>query len=320
MPKVSVIIPTYNRGYIVGEAIESVLSQTFDDFEIMVVDDGSTDNTRNVVNFINDNRIKYFYKNNGGVSSARNMGLDKAAGEYIAFLDSDDLWPENYLQTMVTHLQTKPEYGAAYCATTLQKPDGQIIKYDNFGRCKSGQITRYLFKNSVIWPSVAVLRKEAVNSMFFDELLTNAEDSDFFLRVSVQTKFLFVPDIKVTRRLSPDNLYGICGATCNRILVLERFYFRLGGRKKIPWHAARVKLSHAYRQTARKYRVEKHRKAVIPLYRKAIRYWPFDLRLYIDMAKTLAIRKFDDKMPDWQMPEPMSMPKTSFQHIDDKNS
>jgi glycosyltransferase involved in cell wall biosynthesis len=255
MPKVSVIIPTYNRGYIVGEAIESVLSQTFDDFEIMVVDDGSTDNTRNVVNFINDNRIKYFYKNNGGVSSARNMGLDKAAGEYIAFLDSDDLWPENYLQTMVTHLQTKPEYGAAYCATTLQKPDGQIIKYDNFGRCKSGQITRYLFKNSVIWPSVAVLRKEAVNSMFFDELLTNAEDSDFFLRVSVQTKFLFVPDIKV-----------------------------------------------------------------IPLYRKAIRYWPFDLRLYIDMAKTLAIRKFDDKMPDWQMPEPMSMPKTSFQHIDDKNS
>lgn len=88
---VSVIIPSYNRGYIVGKSIESVLAQSYRQIEVIVVDDGSTDNTREVVAGFDD-RVRYFYKENGGVSTARNLGLRECRGEFIALLDSDDLW------------------------------------------------------------------------------------------------------------------------------------------------------------------------------------------------------------------------------------
>ena len=98
MPKVSVIIPTYNRSKIVKDAICSVLDQTESDLEIIVVDDGSTDDTHSIVSGISDDRVFYFFKTNGGPAGARNLGLSKAKGEYIAFLDSDDFWPENYIE------------------------------------------------------------------------------------------------------------------------------------------------------------------------------------------------------------------------------
>jgi glycosyltransferase involved in cell wall biosynthesis len=93
-PKVSVIIPTYNRANLLPRAIKSVLNQTFQDFELIVVDDGSTDNTRKVVEEFQkgDSRVKYFYKENGGPGSARNFGLKNAKGNFVIFLDSDDMF------------------------------------------------------------------------------------------------------------------------------------------------------------------------------------------------------------------------------------
>ena len=93
MAAVSVIITTYNRAHLVGKAIKSVLNQTFQDFELIVVDDGSTDNTEEVINSFNDTRIRYIrHKINKGGNAARNTGLRNSKGEYIAFLDSDDEW------------------------------------------------------------------------------------------------------------------------------------------------------------------------------------------------------------------------------------
>ncbi|HEY5588734.1 MAG TPA: glycosyltransferase family 2 protein, partial [Candidatus Paceibacterota bacterium] len=92
-PKISVIIPTYNRANLIRNTIMGVINQTFTDWELLVVDDGSTDNTKEIVDELikNDNRIKYFYQEaSGGPSSPRNLGIEKATGEYVAFLDSDD--------------------------------------------------------------------------------------------------------------------------------------------------------------------------------------------------------------------------------------
>ncbi len=100
MGKISVVIPTYNREYLLGKSVLSVLNQTYGDFELIIVDDGSTDQTRAKVSGYQDSRIKYLYKENGGVSSARNLGINHASGEYIGFLDSDDSWPENFLEVM----------------------------------------------------------------------------------------------------------------------------------------------------------------------------------------------------------------------------
>ena len=111
MPVVSAIIPTYNFGRFLGEAIQSVLDQTFTDFELIVVDDGSTDDTREVVGSFNDSRIRYIYQENRGLPAARNTGIKASRGEYIAFLDSDDIWLTQNLELKVKSLDSHPDAG-----------------------------------------------------------------------------------------------------------------------------------------------------------------------------------------------------------------
>lgn len=104
-PKVSVIIPTYNRGFIIRKSIDSVLKQTFEDFELIIVDDGSTDNTKEVVNSYGDSRIRYIYQGNSGACAARNKGISVAQGNYISFHDSDDEWFPTKLEIQLSMLE-----------------------------------------------------------------------------------------------------------------------------------------------------------------------------------------------------------------------
>jgi len=304
MPKVSVIIPTYNLRDLLKDAIYSVLAQTKDDFEIIVVDDGSTDGTGIVVNSIDDSRIRYFYKERGGTSSARNFGLVRSRGQHIAFLDHDDLWPADYLRTMITSLEAEPEFGLAYSPITVLHSDGRRIKSYKAPEGKSGQLTIDLFKRGFIWPSAAVIRRSVLDGFGFDESLrASYEDADFFLRLSVRTKFLFVKDVEAIRREHAGNLSEDVGIQPTRILVLERFYYRLGGHKIIPSTIASRKLSHACRKVAQAKRLEGIRSAALCLYRRAIKYWPLDLRLYLGLARSLLLSKKGDAGTDWQMPE-----------------
>ena len=115
MPRVSVIIPTYNRAGYLCESIESVLTQTYTDYEIIVVDDGSTDDTEEVLQlWIADGTIHYVWQENRGESAARNHGIELAIGEYIAFLDSDDLFMPTKLEEQVAYLDNHPEVGMAH--------------------------------------------------------------------------------------------------------------------------------------------------------------------------------------------------------------
>jgi glycosyltransferase involved in cell wall biosynthesis len=309
MPTVTVIIPTYNRGCIIGQTIESVLLQSFTDFELIVVDDGSTDDTRTVVQSIMDDRIKYFYKENGGVSSARNLGLKKVQGQFICFLDSDDLWPNNFLQTMTANLQNNPQYGAAYCMRTLLFQNGSTKPLYQKEFFLSGQITERLFQKTFIQTSAICFRKKNLEGIFFDESLTNGEDVDVWLRVSTRIKFLFVPDIQIIYRqqTAPPDSPAFHPKYCNRIRVLERFYFRLGGNKYIPRKIAMRKLSYAYRSAAKKALNASCRKAAIELTKTALQYQKWQIRLYLDLIKAYSINKKNDKMPDWQMPKPLEI-------------
>lgn len=307
MPTISIIIPTYNRSALIKETVNSVLGQTSSDFEILVIDDGSTDNTKQVINEIKDNRIKYFHKNNGGVSSARNLGIKNAQGQFICFLDSDDLWPSNFLQTMIKNLQANQEYGASYCMRTLLLADGTTQpSYQKEFFC-SGQVTAKLFEKTFIQTSAICFRKKVLDGLFFDESLTNGEDVDFWLRISARTKFLFVPDVQIKYRQQPASaeipVFGI--KNCSRVRVLERFYFKLGGDKYVPRRTAMRKLSNAWRSVAKKAIKADYRKAAIELTINALRYRPMQIRLYLDLLKAYRINKKDDKMPNWQMPKPL---------------
>ena len=307
MPKVSVIIPTYNRSSLVKDAICSVLAQTEPDLEVIVVDDGSTDDTHRVVESLSDSRVSYFYKVNGGVASARNFGLSKAKGEYLAFLDHDDLWPPDYLEVMVSHLENNAEFGAAYSPITVVYPDGRKVKSYKKPEGKSGQITLDLFKHGFVWTSAALICREVLENFAFDESLKRSyEDGDFFLRLSTRAQFLFVKDVEAIKRNHMENFSTKVGVLPTRILVLERFYFKLGGDKVIPAKIARRKLSHSCRKVAEERHYEGNRSAAITLYKRAIKYWPLDLRLYLGLAQALLLAKKKDQMPNWQMPELLS--------------
>ena len=308
MPKVSVIIPTYNRCDVITKAVESVLAQSERDLEVIVVDDGSEDDTRSIVGSLNDSRVSYCYKKNGGAASARNFGLSKAVGKYVAFLDSDDFWPERYLEVMLTPLQINSEFGAAYSPITVVYPDGSKVTSYKRPDGKNGWITLDLFKRGFIWPSAAVFQRSAWTDFYFDEALRTSEDSDAFLRLSMRTQFLFVPDVEAFHTISRDSISAEVGIVCTRLLVLERFYFRLGGDKIVPSHIARRRLSHAYRKVAEDKRCKGARAAALGLFRRAIHYWPNDIRLYIGLVRTLLLSSKNDHEPNWKMPGPLGDP------------
>jgi glycosyltransferase involved in cell wall biosynthesis len=311
MPLVSIIIPTYNRRTHVVEAIESVLSQTLADFEVLVIDDGSTDGTAEAVRAIDDPRIRYFYKDNGGVSSARNMGIDKAQSRYVAFLDSDDLYTPEYLETMVSSLEDKPDYGVAYTAATTHFPDGQIEDYRS-ELCCSGWITKELFDCFFLLCQSSVIRSPLAKALFFDEQLDLSEDVDFFLQLSCQTQFLYISQIRVIRRVQYDSLSQEDGTPKNpekKIRVLERFYYELGGDQWISRRVALRRFGRQYSKMGRMYHKLGARKAALSMLAKAIRLDPLRFRNYQDyLVAYLRFTKMDT-MPNWEFSPPLEKPQ-----------
>ena len=287
MPLVSVTIPTYNAKELLIEAIDSVLSQTLVDLEVIVIDDGSTDRTAEAVEAIDDPRIRYLYKDNGGVSSARNAGLDKATGQYIAFLDSDDLYTPEYLETMASAMENNLDYGVVYTAATNHYSDGQVEEY-RAEACCSGWITKELFDRFFLLSQTCVIRASLAKTLFFDEQAGLSEDVDYFLQLSCRTQFLYVPQARVIRRMQYDSLSQANGTAINhdkKIRVLERFYYELGGKKWISKRVAHKRFSRQYRKMGLAYHRCKARKAAVSMLAKAIQLNPFRLRNYYDFLR-----------------------------------
>jgi glycosyltransferase involved in cell wall biosynthesis len=195
MIKASVIIPTFNRAEYLGQAIESVLSQTLQDFEIIVVDDGSTDNTREVALSYKDTRVNYVHKDNGGVSSARNTGIKTSRGEYIALLDSDDIWLPDNLERKVKILDSHPDIGLVCSdAYFLDNKTGmntgtlwseKRFKYSQNPENAARQPMKdLLWRSCFIMPQATIIRNSVFTTVgYFDESLPTSEDWDFFVRV-----------------------------------------------------------------------------------------------------------------------------------------
>lgn len=199
--KVSVVIPTYNSVRYVTVAIESVLAQTFKDFEILVIDDGSTDNTREVLEKY-ASPIRYLYKPNGGVSSARNYGIENARGKYIAFLDADDLWLPEKLERQVALLEADEEIGLCYAATekvdeNLQpKSHIEAKAFDDY--CEALLLNLNIVAGSC---SSAIVRRDiAQQTNGFDAQFSTCADWEYWLRLSLLTKFAPVAEYLVKYR------------------------------------------------------------------------------------------------------------------------
>src|SRR6056297_2743784 len=177
---ISVIIPTYNRGHIITRAIDSALRQTYRDFEIIVIDDGSTDNTRTVLEPYQD-QIKYFYQENRGVTEARNKGIKESYGEFIAFLDSDDYWLPEKLEMQMNYFKNHPEVAMVYTRHWKEIDTGKNKIMPKKNKLVEGYIYKYLLFSSYIWMGAVMVRKD---SLFNVGLLDHPLDKHMFLKIA----------------------------------------------------------------------------------------------------------------------------------------
>ena len=182
-PLISVIIPTYNRGWIINEAIDSVLAQDYVNFELIVVDDGSTDDTHDILNSYQKNFL-VLRQNNKGVSAARNRGFAAASGRFIAFLDSDDIWLTQKLSQQVDFFQSNPD--ALICQTEeIWIRNNVMVNPKKRHKKPSGMIFEPSLSLCLVSPSAVMIKKNLFEEVgFFDETLPACEDYDLWLRVS----------------------------------------------------------------------------------------------------------------------------------------
>jgi hypothetical protein len=197
-PLVSVIIPTYNRADLLPRALDSVLEQTFDDFEVLVIDDASTDDTREVIQAYADSPVQYMRQpKNRGVSAARNRGLREAKGELIAFLDSDDEWLPKKLKLQVQRFREQPEHvGLVYTGATMIYDDGTEKEKRP---TRQGEVYDDLLVKNFVYPTSGIMvRASAAEQVgLFDEQMPANEDWDYWLRCTRQFEIDYVDDLLV---------------------------------------------------------------------------------------------------------------------------
>lgn len=226
-PMVSVIVPTYNYARFLPRALDSVLAQTYADLEIIVVDDGSTDGTSDVASPY-AGKIRYLRKDNGGVSSARNLGIENSRGRLIAFLDADDAWRPEKLARQVAFMEANPGCGMSF--TDMSHWVGGVethrsyLRERSFRHVSSGRIYHRLLEECFVFVPTVMARPECFRvAGLFDTALDNAEDWDMWLRIARNFEVGFL-DEPLTMRHAHE-----AGATTHagryhggRILVLER--------------------------------------------------------------------------------------------------
>jgi glycosyltransferase involved in cell wall biosynthesis len=204
--QVSVIIPTYNSVKYVIAATESVLAQTFKDFEIIVVDDGSTDETESVLSLY-QNKIRYIRQPNNGVAVARNRGIAESRGKYVAFLDADDTWLPNKLERQMNAMRQQTQYQACYSAFTVVDSDLNPLGISRSRR--HGKALEDLLTCGNIIGSICTVI--CVRSLFekvgaFDPALSQCADWDMWVRLAAQTEFLYLDEPLVTYRQHGTNM------------------------------------------------------------------------------------------------------------------
>jgi glycosyltransferase involved in cell wall biosynthesis len=190
---ISVIIPTYNRAERLGKAIDSVLNQSHQDFELIIVDDGSDDNTAEVIAGYSSGII-YLRQDNSGPAAARNRGIEKARYDLLAFLDSDDWYAENKLEAQMEAMQQNPSYLISHTQETWYR-NGNILNQKVKHRKKSGDIFKQSLELCAVGMSTVMVRRETFERYgLFDEDLPCCEDYDLWLRVSAEQEFLLVEE------------------------------------------------------------------------------------------------------------------------------
>lgn len=212
----SIIIPTYNRERVIGKTIQSVLNQTNQDFEVLVVDDGSQDATKEVVEVFHSEKIKYYYQQNQGAQVARNYGLSKAKGEYVCFLDSDDLWLPTFLEEMYKAFQHDVEVCCVYCWLGIMG-NGHVVPGNKY--YLSGYMYREALEQGYITqPSGLMIKRQCFDKIGpWDENLCASQDDDICFRLAKVFKFGLIEKALVVINGEYEGSDNRIGASAKRV-------------------------------------------------------------------------------------------------------
>lgn len=231
MPKVSVILPTYNGSRYLKDSVPSVMSQTFRDFELLIIDDGSTDQTKDVIGgYRSDPRFIYTKQQHAGLSEARNRGLESARGEYIAFIDCDDIFLKEKLKRQVQAFDKNAVADVVYTSERFFYDGEEERSFPSPYEKLSGDLLFFLKRSNFIHISTIMVRKDLLRDVRFDPLLKSHEDWDFLLRISEKgALFYYIPEELSLIRIRKGSMTQETG-------IMDSSRDLVGERAKKIWH------------------------------------------------------------------------------------
>lgn len=199
MPLFSVIIPVYNKASFIAETIASVIEQDFSDYEILIIDDGSTDGSADIIKGFTDHRIRYYRRANHGVAASRNFGIAESRSPYIAFLDADDRWKREYLSTQHKNIVAFPDQKVFAAAFEIETSRNVFAAHYSVKRSTIPIVVDFFEASrmeAVLWTSSAIFHRDVfADAGVFDERVSVAEDTDLWIRIGLRYKIVFEPTV-----------------------------------------------------------------------------------------------------------------------------
>jgi glycosyltransferase involved in cell wall biosynthesis len=280
MATVDVIIPAFNAAKYLPFALESVSSQTFDDWQILLVDDGSTDNTADVVAPFLDrfgSKIRYIKQENRGVAAARNTAMRASTSEFLALLDADDVWLPCRLSESLKVLAERPEVGLVYGLITVIDPEGRTGRtWTGNPKHSDGHIAPHIYMRKVELPCLTItIRRRCIDEVgFFDETMRATEDRDLWLRIALRYKVAFVPKVLAYYRVSPNS----ASADPQRMLKTQLQFIRKHyGSKGCGLRSRQIAWARVYKQQAEALKMQDRPWDALMSSLQAVALYPLDL-------------------------------------------
>ncbi|HWB32280.1 MAG TPA: glycosyltransferase family A protein [Acidobacteriaceae bacterium] len=281
MPEVDIIVPAYNAQKYLADAIESVGAQTFQDWRILLVDDGSTDDTAGIAASYIERlgpKLKYIHQENRGLPAARNTAIRNSSAEFLALLDADDIWLPNRLEESLKSFARMPEAGLSYGFIARIDPSGKVIDtFERRSRHAEGMIAPYIYMRKIDLPCPTItFRRKCVDEVGgFDESLRATEDRDLWVRIALRYPVTLAPALIAHYRTSMDSMSG----DPERMLTAQRIFIEKHyGSPGCGWAARRVALGQIYRQRAEAFAIRKRLADALASALKGLRLCPWEMQ------------------------------------------
>lgn len=288
---VTVITPTFNREKYLPEAIESVLNQTYQNLEFYIIDDGSTDNTKDIIKkYLTGNRVRYSYQDHRGTGPARNVGLKYSRGAFICFMDSDDIWVRDKIESQIELMTSYPGFDVVYGDIAFMDEYGNLLPTPATERY-SGIITDKLLIDNFVTNVTAMFRRKCYEELGgLDDNLPRSDDYDLYLRYSMRYKFLYHKKVCAKVRVMPNQLSAnkIVRMDVNKFIVKR---FINSNKNKLSETSIREALHHLHVRSARIYAINGEYGKAIRDFVEAIRCRPSRVIALKGLMKAIILKR-----------------------------